>query len=139
MPKDYKKWYATNRAKIAARRRERYQNDPEYREKVLSRRRDQRGAGQVELPQSAATDPVIRRGPDGELHEGWRRGTVAEKCGVSVSTVKRLLPKFPAPTLEGAQRAYTAHQLALIAAHHSKIDDPDVRAQVEASWGDDHK
>lgn len=136
MPKDYSEWYNRNRAKVAARRRDRYHNDPDYRAKVLEKRRQARASGQTEEARTAATDPVMRKTPTGEVREGWRRGAVAEACGVSVSTIKRVLAKFPPPTLEGRQRAYTAVQVELVKTNYAKINDPKVRAEVEARWND---
>lgn len=131
--KSYKDWYDENRKELARKRRERYKNDAEYRNRALARSREyKRAIG--ETPRIVEGDPVTRGGK-----QGWRRSSVAYKLNVSMSTLKRMLRWTPDPTLPGRPSAWTDRQVALLKAFVDAQTDEDraeARTEIFAKWND---
>ena len=109
----YRRWYEKNKEQFNAKRRQRYQEDDEYREKALENTRTYRSEG-VRHPELADT-PMYREW-NGELIEVFRISTVAEMIGRSVQAIRKWEKNeiIPKPYFGRGHRVYTANQIKLL-------------------------
>lgn len=101
MSKAFKEWYAENKQAVSQKRKERYQNDPEYRQKVLAR---------------AAAH---REKTGGEsIPHGYSKcfADAAEHLGITLWQLRWWREKnyFPEPHDHQGKKWFTENQLALI-------------------------
>ena len=105
-------YYQEHRDGISQHKKDRYQNDPEYRAKMLKNaKKNRRKAG--EAPDSM--EPTIVYIGDIPV-QAFPIGTVAYMVNSSVSRLKSWEYKgiLPEPTIESSKRMYLPHQVKLI-------------------------
>lgn len=125
-------WYGRNKERLAERRKRRYREDPEYREKILAHKR---AKGREER---AAIAPYVRKVVGKKEILLLRIGDAAERVGVTAMTLRDweergLIPKSAFPW---KHRYYTDHQVDLLSQFVSNKD-ADVEsasANVFATW-----
>jgi len=124
MPFDFDKWYADNRERWNSARRNRYQNDPEYRKRVLEQNRASREKRREEDGIDARACEEARKADPGEAWmeyedaEGqiWLTiGALARALGKSVKTLrlwerKGWIPEASQRTPKG-ERLYTPEEI----------------------------
>jgi hypothetical protein len=108
-----RKYYQKKKADILARKRDRYNNDPEYREKMKKAAREQRRKRRGDTPK---TPPVIEVGDIRE--RAHPVSTLAERINKSVSTINhwqrvKILPMTPFYS-GGGHRLYTDSMITVI-------------------------
>lgn len=104
--KDYNdRYYQDRKDSISQRRKERYQNDPEYRERVRARAKEYKRNN----PVSRATLVI----PDAY---SWSFPDAAEEIGVKSATLREWLIKefFPKPKKYGPNYRFTNNQVELL-------------------------
>jgi hypothetical protein len=100
----YQRWYKNHKHELAEKRRERYQNDPEYRQKALDRK-----AKQLEKHRA------LNQRPAGYNHT---LQDMAKHLDVTVWTLREWRKKdyFPEPMKVGRNLLFTDTQLGLLGA-----------------------
>lgn len=133
---DYKKWYAENKAARNAARRKRYNEDEEYREKVLSetrdKRRDERAKRRAERRQERKASKVVVTGRWKEFKVETSKGEVtavtigalARAIGCSIKALRDwegrgYIPETPYRSARG-DRLYTPDMVLKIKAKVEK-------------------
>jgi hypothetical protein len=121
----YRSWYETNKERIALQRKSRYENDPEYREKILANRKRQREREKVARSQRAVKGNVLENRSyksfkvNSEEHGSavtyfLSIGQVAAVLEMSVPTLRKWERDgvMPAPIYrsKGGHRLYTIDQ-----------------------------
>lgn len=120
--RDYQRdYYQANREALLAKRRERYNNDPEYRAKILATTRKHGNGDEVVATRGR---PLRQRLPKRMTIGGkpvWMYGIyfLAQKTGRSLPTInswehKGILPRTPYVS-DGGHRMYTAEQIEAVA------------------------
>lgn len=118
----FAKWYAENREKLSQRRRDRYQNDAAYREKVLQNSKKSRKSLK-EVTEDGGSGRLV--GADGVERNCYTIGETASLLDVTRETVVQweasgLMPQDP---FGRSPRCYTAGQVhgikKAIAAHRN--------------------
>lgn len=109
----YKRWYAKNRDERNRRRRERYAEDDDYRERELDRRMDYEKRG----PKADSEKGVLLRTHKGSEVQVFRMGEVAVWCSTTPDTIRKYERggMIPSPLFSGSHRLYTDRQCELIA------------------------
>lgn len=112
MGKDYKDWYQENKAALSAKRKERYNSDPEYRQAIIDRQRAQRASNPARK-----SDGVIFKLVGGVDRRVYRIGDMSEMAGVPLDTLRSWERKgiMPKPSVGGVHRYYTQSQIELVA------------------------
>ena len=111
-PHTFRKWYAKNGADLNAKRRQRYAEDPSYRDKAkvssgMSRQRRKERGGVAETS--------VLRVVDGKEIEMFRVSAVGEMIGKSPDTIRLWCRKGWIPNGEaGEHRLYHLHQIKLL-------------------------
>jgi DNA-binding transcriptional MerR regulator len=127
MPFDFDKWYEDNRERWNSARRNRYQNDPDYRKRVLAqnqasreKRRCEQGIDAQAQAQAQKTDPgeAWMEYEDAEGQIWLTIGALARALGKSVKTLrlwesKGWIPEATQRTGKG-ERLYTPEQILAI-------------------------
>lgn len=108
----YQKWYEANREKLAERRRQRYQMDPQVREKAIQRQRKWR----KDHARASTKDSPKFREVNGNLAQVFRISDTAEMAGCSVEFIRKYEQAgvIPRTSVQSAQRYYTSSQVRLI-------------------------
>lgn len=118
-----KKWYEENKEAHNQSRRERYAQDPEYRERTREQARVQ--AAKRRNNAGAA----LTRKLDGVTYEVVKLSAVAESCGVVPDTIKRAHDKgaIPPCSFSGTHRVYTKGQeAALVKFYNKQLDETEL-------------
>lgn len=139
----FAKWYAENREKLSQKRRERYQNDPDYREKVLLNSKKSRKS------LKEVTDGGGGRlvGADGVERNCYTVSETASLLDVSRETVIQwersgVMPKDPfarnprcytAGQVQGIKKAIEAHRNGAKRVHIRK-DNVGFTAMISEHW-----
>lgn len=119
-PGYYEKWYEKNREDVAERRKDRYENDPEYREKVLERsaqyRERQREVTQVRVPRHQKPRMFDMDGGEVALYS---IGAFASYINRSVQSINHwesngLLPRTPYRVGKRGFRYYSAEMMEVV-------------------------
>ncbi|ANO57626.1 hypothetical protein [Vibrio phage vB_VhaS-a] len=123
-------WYEKNKDTHNRNRRDRYQNDPEYREAIQQRARER---ARERREARKGEEPVITRELNGVNVRVFRHSEVAEMCGVSPRKMKadELKGKIPNMSFEGRNRVYTEAQRDLLISFYSGDMTAD---QLRAAW-----
>jgi hypothetical protein len=98
--KPYRKWYEKNKERLSAKRKQRYADDPEYRQRAIERsRRHRRGESPAPLPADGVSFPEA-----------------ALRVGVGISTLREWRSKgwFPEPTRHNHAFWFAEAQLQLL-------------------------
>lgn len=154
----YKEWYEKHSAELAEKRRQRYQNDPEYKAKVLNQNRSYREKlqaeasdvprAQVRIPRHrkpVALNVMIHGVPT--LKQLVHVGYFARAIGRSVPTIHQwersgMLPRTPF-MLSGPnkqERLYTAEMIQVVLEVMSRrrrtisSSDPSFPEEIRAGW-----
>jgi hypothetical protein len=98
----FRHWYAKNKEQLSEKRKQRYAQDPEYRQRALEASRRRR-RGEVTLRTSPDDAPISFR-------------EAAKRIGVSVSTLSSWRTKqyFPAPMLHGGRLWFAERQVCVL-------------------------
>ncbi|UOX39967.1 putative DNA-binding domain protein [Vibrio phage V-YDF132] len=127
----FKKWYADNKKSLSEKRKNRYENDPEYRAKVQERarkaaaKRREESKGKLTRKLGDSTYTVVKL------------SSVAERCGINskVLRVAESKGEIPPHSFGGTHRVYTEEQCDLLVQYFKQeIDSETLHAQWEASW-----
>jgi len=119
-PGYYEKWYGENKEEIAEKRKNRYENDPDYKRKVLKRSSDyrerQRSVSQVRIPRHQR--PRIFVIDDVKIPL-YSIGAFASYINRSVQSINhwetnKLLPRTPYRVGERQFRYYTAEMMEVV-------------------------
>lgn len=108
----YRSWYEINKEKLSARRKQRYQQDKEYREKALSRASDWRANNPTPSRAGEARIKVV----NGTEMRCFRITETSQMIGRSDQTIRDWEEKgiIPKPSVEGVHRFYTYPQVVLM-------------------------
>lgn len=130
--KTFKTWYANNREKLSALRKEKYRLNPEIREKAKKGARIRR----QEVPRvSTAGQPLIKT-VNGVTQQVVRIGQASEAVGRKEQVLRIWERKkwVPKPAGESVHRYYTMHQITLLREFAQLIDQvryqPAIRSMV---------
>jgi ribosomal protein S8E len=106
----FKRWYGDNREEYNKRRKNRYDTDPEYREKVKERARLSKRR------KIAAMGGAVTRSWKGTTLLVYRIGRVCEKLGINKNVILDWENRgiIPTPIFGGKHRVYTQNQMDLI-------------------------
>jgi len=119
-PGYYEKWYQDNKEKVAERRRERYESDPDYQQKVLERsakyRERQREVSQVRVPRHQKPRMFDLNGTAIPLYS---IGAFAAYINRSVQSINHweangLLPRTPYRVGQRGFRFYSAEMMEVV-------------------------
>lgn len=119
-PGYYDEWYQENRKSLSERRKEKYEQDPEYREKILKRsaeyRERQRDVTQVRIPRHQKPRIFNYDGVDIPLYS---IGAFAGYINRSVQSINHwekggLLPRTPYRVGERGFRYYSAEMMEVV-------------------------
>jgi len=119
-PGYYDKWYDENKDKVAERRKERYETDPEYQQKVLQRSSDyrqrQREVNQVRVPRHQRPRMFKVNGSEVALYS---IGAFASYINRSVQSINHwetngLLPRTPYRVGKRGFRYYSAEMMEVV-------------------------
>ena len=142
----FAKWYAENKEKLSQRRRDRYQNDPAYKAKVLSNSKRSR---KLARPSTDTIENGSGRvvGKDGVERNCYTVNETAFMLNVSRETLVawERLGLMPTDPFGGSRRRYTAGQIQgikkAIEAHkngtkrvHVRKDNIGFRAMIDEHW-----
>jgi len=138
----YRDWYAKNRERIAAKKRERYQKDKAYRDAVIQRARDRakKLTGSGEAQKGTVRSLVV----DGVRRDVLTSTAVATMAGRTRRVIQAWEDAgwIPQPTLPGDHRCYTRGQAQLVRkvalALDKGLSGPEfeaVVAEVAEQWG----
>jgi len=109
---DFKKWYGKpeNKESLSAKRKDKYANDPEYREAVKAKARLYKKTQRENL------GGAVTRNYKGKSVNVWRVGLVAEKVGVTLETFMHYINNnvIPLPKVGGKRRLYLDEEVALL-------------------------
>lgn len=113
---NFTEWYSTNREAFNAKRRDRYQKDKEYRERVQGYTRRYR-AGTFRSGKNVDGTVTITEG--GITKDVYRIYAVIEKLGIKAIDIRNLeaqgyIPKRKSILGRRSVRSYTKHQITLI-------------------------
>lgn len=114
------KWYARHKARRNAQRRQKYQDDPAYREHVKQAAKQPRG----EIDEENCTRTTMHKGREVEV---YTISYVALHAGVSDSALRKWEREgwIPHTTFDSKHRLYTVNQMVLIKGFASSLrDDP---------------
>lgn len=108
-------YWTKNGSRIAEQRRKKYQNDPEYRSKVMERSREYREQKAAELA-AFKSDPYIV--VDGNKQKAFTQEGLCEHLGITPERLKYLRKSgyIPPITVKKPCKLYTKTQAALIGA-----------------------
>lgn len=123
-------WYANNKDDHNEKRRNRYETDPEYREKVQAQARE---SAKKRREANPTVTGVYHRELNGVQVQVFKASEVANEAGVNVRTLKadEKAGKIPAMSFEGRHRVYTSQQKAnIIAFYAGNI----TAEQLAANW-----
>lgn len=146
----YQDWYAENKDTVAERRRQRYQSDPDYREKAKARSKAYRDKRRKERLAAGDTGPSRQHGPiafhvdvGGEQCRAWTVSKLAADLDRSVEAVNHwqkigLMPQTPLRSSRN-DRLFTdgmilVVKLAVLKRGAVSRDDPDFCAEIEEGW-----
>ena len=108
------RWYENHREEHNARRRERYRNNPKYREAILrdKRKRSKLATIKPRMHWVGATQVKV-----------WTTGAIASELGCSGQLIRTWEANgyVPLPTVKGVHRLYLQHQRDIIKDIHSLI------------------
>ncbi|QCG76664.1 putative DNA-binding domain protein [Vibrio phage vB_VcaS_HC] len=125
-----RKWYADNKDDHNAKRRSRYESDPEYREKA---KEQARLSAQKRREANPSVTGVYHRELNGVQVQVFKASEVAEEAGINVRTLKadEKAGKIPSMSFEGRHRVYTSQQKANLIAYYAGNMTAD---QLAANW-----
>lgn len=108
----FRKWYAENKQRLSAARKERYRTDPELRARILARTAEWRKS-KAQCPRDVGQK---KQPMNGTLVEAYRITEAGKMIGRSDQTIrdweeKKVIPK---PTVERSHRYYTLNQIRLM-------------------------
>jgi hypothetical protein len=124
----YRQWYEANKERVAAQRKARYENDPEYRERILENRKKQREREKEARQRRAIQGNVLenRKLKTFKVNSDlgscvstfYSIGQLAKEIGVAVATLRKwerdgVLP-LPIYRTDGQHRLYTEDQVSII-------------------------
>lgn len=115
--KAYRRWYERHREEFNARRRERYQQDKEYRMKAIENTRK----SEPVAPEQA---PPLPREIDGKIVYTYRPSAAAAMAGRTYRVLRQweLAGWIPATSFPDPQRLYSAGQVKLLRKLANTID-----------------
>jgi len=134
-PGYFKDYYARKRRDILDKRRERYKNDPEYREQVKAQARAYRAKKAIERDKALANGEPVKMGGgprrpvdvwvNGMVQRAWTVGHVAQRINRSVAFINHLtksemLPPTPFRSQRGDRLWTDAMILAFKSAVHKR-------------------
>lgn len=125
-----REWYEKNKEDHNQKRRERYDNDPEYREKVRAQARE---SAKKRREANPTVTGVYYRELNGVQVQVFKASEIAEEAGINVRTLKtdEKTGKIPLMSFEGRHRVYTQHQKdSLIAFYAGNL----TKEQLAANW-----
>lgn len=121
----YRQWYETNRERVASQRKARYENDPEYRDRILQNRKKQREREKEARQRREVQGNVLenRKLKTFKVNSDlgscvstfYSIGQLAKELGVAVPTLRKwerdeIIP-LPIYRTEGQHRLYTEDQV----------------------------
>jgi hypothetical protein len=127
----WRNWYEKNREEYNARRKQRRDEDPEYRAQLAAKQKEYREAKPPAEHEGSRIKKVA-----GRDMEVFRIGDVAKACNRSIQAIRlwEKEGKIPKPTVPGGHRYYTQHQVDLLVEFSEVMEEvryaPDVRASV---------
>lgn len=134
----FREWYSRNKKDYNQRRKLRYATDPDYRDAVLTRSRQE---AEERKARRARNDRRVFRAKKGELVS---IGRLAEALGRKVQTVRKYHTDgvIPLPNHFDSRgwRLYTIEQLRAVVAAFDRFDRgilsslDDVRKELKANW-----
>jgi hypothetical protein len=109
---NFKKWYhdKDNKQKLSDKRKDRYDKDPEYREKIKQRAKDYKRKKLKEL------GGAVMRKVNGVDVKVWGIGVIAKEAGVTTANISNMTNAgvIPVPSIYAARRVYTEHEKDLL-------------------------
>lgn len=124
----YRQWYEQNKERVASQRKARYENDPEYRQRILDNRKKQRQREKEARQRREVQGNVLenRKLKTFKVNSDlgscvstfYSIGQLAKELGVAVPTLRKwerdgVLP-LPIYRTEGQHRLYTEDQVSII-------------------------
>lgn len=145
-PGYFKSWYDENKDELAAKRKQRYEDDPEYRQQVVDQsrkyRKGNRDAPRVRLPRHQV--PKEHALPDGSVIKLYSVGAFALYVRRSVQSINHwqregLLPMTPYRAGKRGFRLYTKEMMDVvreIVGDKRRIFpvDPNMGSRIKESW-----
>lgn len=105
----FKEWYEANKGRVSARRKQKYAEDPDYRQSTLDRAAEWRKTNPTPSRSGEARFRVIK----GEQVEVFRIAEVSAMIGRSDQTIRdwEAAGTIPKPSIVSAHRYYTLRQV----------------------------
>ena len=131
----YRQWYEANKERVAAQRKARYENDPEYRERILANRRKQREKEKHERSRREVKGNVLenRRIKQFQVNHDelgsvvtqfYSIGQMAKRLNLAVPTMRKWEREGVIPEAmyrsNGGHRLYTVDQVNTISEVYEK-------------------
>lgn len=148
-PGYFSKYYEENKAEINEKRRQRYEEDPEYKQRVLKssreyrRRKRERDGGERKVRAPRFAKPLVVKTGDGGTIELYSVGFVARLLRRNVQTINHwekagVLP----PTPYRDERGFRFYTIAMIGAIRDAVShkrrlfpvDDSIRKAIESAW-----
>ena len=109
----FERWYRRNAAEFNAKRRARYRQDKEYRQRIVERQAEDRAR---ESRLTKEKKPLVKVDKNGNKQEVFRIGEVAQMLGRSPQTIRGWEAEgfLPSKTILSTHRYYTKAQISLM-------------------------
>ncbi len=142
----YRRWYKENRTTLSQKRKARYQNDPEYRAKIIAAAKRRRDQGQVES--NRKFQRLVATASGNKRVDVFPIGTVATQLGCNAQMLRNWEKRgwIPPSSFSDTQRLYTRAQIKLMKKlqafmeKHRRVKRAQnrfdkIRSEIDAQWG----
>ena len=150
----YRQWYEQNKQRVAAQRKARYENDPEYRQRILDNRKKQREKEKHERSRREVKGNVLENRKLKQFQvkhdeygsvvtQFYSIGQTAKKLNLAVPTIRKWEREGVIPEAmyrsNGGHRLYTLDQVTIIAEVYEKYLSECIKSQTHWKLSDEFR